>query len=317
MVEIETGKEFTPEEMEALRARVRAIKEAENLPLSRMAKEASLALGTFSNWLGDTYAGDNSRVAHEITKWLNVRASRAAVAATMPAAPGFLMTETASAIFDVLEHAQSMPELVVITGGSGVGKTFATRAYRDRSPNVWIITAQPSFGTPRAMLRDIAQALQIDEKYSAQHISRSIAAKLAATRGLLIVDEAQYLWSDAVDQLRTLYDQVEIGVALVGNERVYRRLVGDQIFSRVGMRLSREKSLARDVEIVLDAWEITGASERKLLRAIARKPGALRGLTKALRIAHMLAASDHRGINQDDISAAWSRVSNGNLEGGQ
>lgn len=40
--------------------------------------------------------------------------------------------------------------------------------------------------------------------------------------------------------------------------------------------------------MILDAWEIEGEAERKLLAGIAAKPGALRVMSKVIRLAGML-----------------------------
>ena len=85
----------------------------------------------------------------------------------------------------------------------------------------------------------------------------------------------------AIDQLRSMHDAAGVGLALVGSPLVRERLGGAnphlaQLFSRVGMRLRREKPLTGDVAALLAAWGIEGEAERKLVGWIARKPGALR-----------------------------------------
>ena len=104
----------------------------------------------------------------------------------------------------------------------------------------------------------------------------------------------------------------------MGNETVYTRIEGvgrtpqfAQLFSRVGMRLGRRAPVKRDVEMLLDAWGIDGAEERRLLSAVSRKPGALRGMTKTLRMAAMLAAADGGRLDHLHLTMAWSRLSNG------
>ena len=134
--------------------------------------------------------------------------------------------------------------------------------------------------------------------------------------GLLIIDEAQHLSPEAHDLIRAIHDDADIGVALLGNEAIHTRLEGDgkrerfaQLTSRIGVRMSKPKALRSDIDALLTAWEIEGAAERALLHAIARKPGALRLMSKTLKLAHMMAAKQGTPLSAPLIRAAFSNVS--------
>jgi hypothetical protein len=114
--------------------------------------------------------------------------------------------------------------------------------------------------------------------------------------------------------MRTIHDLTGIGVALVGNETVYTRLEGHgrqaqfaQLYSRVGMRISKNKVRRDDVNILLNGWNIMGEAERGLLFEIARKPGGLRGMTKTIRLAFLSSGGD---VNADNIRKAYEKISN-------
>src|SRR3546814_2167127 len=64
---------FTNDEMDAMRASVRAIMEAEDASQKAMATESGIPYGTFTGWLAGKYAGDNARVAVEVQIWLASR----------------------------------------------------------------------------------------------------------------------------------------------------------------------------------------------------------------------------------------------------
>jgi DNA transposition AAA+ family ATPase len=203
----------------------------------------------------------------------------------------------------------------LITGAAGVGKTTAISSYRGRSNNVWVVTGEPSLSTPRMLLDEVADLLGVTEHRSTYRVSKAIVARLRGTRGLLIVDEAQHLNTATLDQLRTLHDLAGVGVALVGNERVSSRIEGGsrtpefaQLFSRVGMRMSRAKPSKKDVEAVLDAWEVAEPAVRQLLATIARKPGALRSMVKVLRHATMQAAAAGEALSGRFVEMAWQRL---------
>jgi hypothetical protein len=77
------------------------------------------------------------------------------------------------------------------------------------------------------------------------------------------------------------------------------------------MRLDRKAVLKRDIDVLLDAWKVEGAAERKLLHAITRKPGALRSMRQVLRLAFMRAAGDGREtVQASDIAASWQQITN-------
>ena len=259
------GDKLGPAEMlvhDTLRAEVRRISEAKNRTLTELSKEVGIPFGTFSGWAAGTYAGNVGRIDEQVQKWLTGRSCAARKRAELPTEPGFTLTPTAEAIMAVLEHAQHAPDLAMITGAAGVGKTSTIEAYRRRSTNVWVITGEPCVSTPRMLLDLVAEQLSVTE-WQTHRVSRAVVAKMRGTRGLLVVDEAQHLTTPTLDQVRTLHDMSGVGIALVGNERVSSRIEGGsrspdfaQLFSRVGMRLSKAKPTKGDVEALLDAWQI-------------------------------------------------------------
>ena len=142
-------------------------------------------------------------------------------------------------------------------------------------------------------------------------LCKMVVRKLVNLQALLIVDEAQHLSSQALDQLRAFHDLAQCGIALLGNHSIFRRLEGGtrsadyaQLFSRVGMRLDRKKPHSDDIEALLDGWAIEDKSVRRVARAVARRPGALRAMTKVLRQAHLRANADGGPVSEAHMIAA-------------
>jgi DNA transposition AAA+ family ATPase len=162
-------------------------------------------------------------------------------------------------------------------------------------------------------LEEVAFALGLREiSGGAARLKRAIIARLRGTKGLMIVDEAQHLGTAALDELRTLHDATEVGLALVGNESVYARMTGgnraaylDRLFSRIGKRVRLVRSHKDDIDALIDAWGIDAKECRQVLHDIAAKPGALRGITKVLRLASRIAAGRRHKLSCEDIRAAW------------
>jgi DNA transposition AAA+ family ATPase len=308
------------DDMDALRQRIRSAMKERGLAMTDVARQVGVPYGTFSSWMGNTYRGRLGPIGEKASQWLDGQQAADRTRALAPKAPGFLPTPTAEAILATLEHAQFMPEFVVITGSPGVGKTSAGRAYAQRNTNVWLITAEPTMSTPRAVLEYLAEAIGVPSRgMSTQQLSRSLTRRMTGSQGLILIDEAQHLTSQTLDQLRMFYDLADIGIALMGNEAVHARLEGGaraaqfaQLFSRVGMRLARPRALKGDIEQLMDAWDIAGKGERALLAQIAKRPGALRNLTKVLRMAHMLGSAEGaEAVAETHIRMAWERLSAG------
>ena len=315
MAQAANERTFTAQETEDVRADVRAVIEGEGLNQTIIAREAGVAYGTFTGWLAGTYAGNNDKYTTSMQIWLLSREEKRRAAATIPQAPGFVATPSAQAFIESLRFAQIMPEITVIAGAAGIGKTTALHHYQATNSNVWLATMDPTTAKVNGMLLELCDVMDVLEKAPAK-LARAIGRKIEGTGGLIMVDEANFLDARALDQLRSFYDRYEIGIALVGNETVYSRLDGEgrrstfaQLHSRIGMRVTQPRPKAADMCRLIEAWGITDKEEVRLLKSIAAKPGALRSMTKVLQLASMLAngADEPRGAAH--IKAAWERVS--------
>lgn len=316
--EKKTERKWNEEEIEAVRSRAVETLRADGLSQKEAAAESGIAYGSLTPFLGRSYAGDASRIAEKVERWLAARARRAATRPRLPV-QAFVETPGSEAIHQALAHAQDVPDMVVITGPPGTGKTSAVCEYTRRNPNVHKLVAEPSLNTVRSLLQALAGLLGTYDLGSQHRMSRALSARLSGTGALLIVDEAQHLTSAMLDQLRAFHDQCAIGIALVGNEAVIGRLEGGrrsaeyaQLFSRVGLRIKvgrGKRQVLADVAPLLDSWGVPEGEARKRLAAIATHPGALRGMRKTWIIAQMLARAEEREVDGTDIVHAFERLS--------
>ncbi len=311
---------MTEEQVEEIREAVKAVIVQENQKATEIATASGVKYGTLSLWLTGKYAGRNDRIAYEMRTWLDTRQVRKRVETVAPKAPTFVMTQTADEIIGLLQQAQHMPDMAICVGAPGVGKTSAACHYTRTSSNVWKITGDPTTSSPRAVLHKLCRVLGLYAVGMQTKQLEVICDRVRGTGGLIIVDEAQLLTPDAHDLVRSIHDNAEIGIALLGNELIHTRLEGDgkreqfaQLTSRIGVRMKRPRALKRDVEALLNAWSVEGEAERGLLRAIARKPGALRLMSKTLKLAHMRAASEHGVVTASVIRWAFANVSTDTL----
>ncbi len=295
--------------------RTRAALAADGLSQARAAQQIGISGAALNQWLAGKYRGQAAAVEAKVSRWLDARAERAATAAQLPAAPAYIETPASRRIAAALSWAQMAADLVVAYGGAGMGKTVSARAYAAGRPNVWTATMTPAAQSLGPCLERAAAACGLRPAFSRQvraaQREADLLERLDGSRGLLIIDEAQHLSVRALEGLRGIHDAAGVGLALLGNEMLYARLTGGarsaeyaQLFSRIGRRVRLARASAGDVDALLAAWGLTDAGIRAAALDIARRPGALRGLTKTLRLAALLAAGSPRRAADDDAPAA-------------
>lgn len=304
------------EEMRARHAhvveRAEAIASERGWTRAELGRQAGLPSSTLSQVLDGTYQGLYANQIKRLETWLaSVDEIRERVVGITDA-PGYYETPTARELTDTLLYAQQMPQMAVVTLAAGMGKTTVARAFSAR-PGVYRVTMRPTTSGAHRMLQEIATAIDCAER-SVNRLDRAIGMKIRRNgrQTLLIVDEAQYLTDQAVDQLRYFYDEYACGIALLGNEEIYSRFGrGDpregfgQIHRRIGKRMRRMKPQAGDIEATIDAWEIEDPEARQLLRAVGHKPGTLGQIAQTARLARILAAGDGEPLGIKHVRAAW------------
>lgn len=294
--------------------RVREAAQRRGWTKAEVARRAGMASGTFSQWYSGNYAGRLDRQNDIISRWLDALDDQAALAATIPTGPAFLRLKAADEIVQTLRWAQLCPDLVVITAGSGVGKTAACSHYLRTVPHSHMVTISPHTKTVHGLLCAIVETLGINQRNPARYVE-AIGRRLETTGGgaLLIVDEAQNLVDEAINQLRHFVDRHGCGIALVGNDEIYSRFTKRsegpsyaQLKSRVGKRLKRTKPYPEDVAAYIDAWGVTEPEAIRFLTGIGMKGGHLRQIEKTMKLASMLALGSGEGeVTLQHIRSAW------------
>lgn len=280
---------------------------------TEVARRAGMSNGTFSQWFSGKYDGRYDEQNDKVSRWLDAVADQAGLAAQIPMSPGFLKLKTTNNIINTLRWAQMAPDLVAVTLAAGNGKTFACRHYAAITPQVYMATISPNNKTVHGMLVELCAALDVQEHNPAK-FTRAIGRKLEriGSGTLLIIDEAQHLIDESINQLRYFLDVHGCGIALVGNEEVYARFTKKsdgpsyaQLKSRIGRRLRQDKPRVEDLQTYIEAWGIADPAIVKELHGIGQKEGALRQIEKTLKQAIMYALGDETPLSIDHIRKAW------------
>ncbi|MDC9594299.1 AAA family ATPase [Xenorhabdus sp. IM139775] len=292
-----------------IRAAIRTVVENDGMTYSNIARESGLSGTALSQFMNESYRGDNDNVASKLTIWLENRTRRTT---EMPAAPDFVQTKTVRQIWSALQYAQIAQCISVIYGSPGVGKTKSLQQFASDRPNVWMITVSPSRASLSECLYELALELGIgDAPRRAGQLGRSVRRKLRGTSGLLIIDEADHLDYPVLEELRILQEDTGIGLALVGNHQVYSKLTGGnsrnvdfaRLFSRIAKKVAILKTKKDDVQAISAAWGL-GQQERALVHQLAERPGALRTVSHTLRLAAMFASGANESLSEKHIRAA-------------
>lgn len=290
--------------------RVREEIARQGLTQSQVAREAGISISSLAQVLSGTYAADPTRVIQRLERWL-ARVKQHHEAPRLPETPPFVETPTAERIIAALGYAQIAADIVVVYGGAGTGKTTAAKEYARRFSSVWIATMSPAMAGVNPSLEEVCLALGFRELPSgAARMQREIAARVVGTGGLLIIDEAQHLSVAALDAIRWVHDQAGIGLALMGNDLIYARMTGtrsvflDRLFSRIGRRLRLPRATKDDVTRLANANGIHDRAEIEFLCQIGQQAGALRQVTKVIRLARMMAASRQEELRLQHLRSA-------------
>jgi hypothetical protein len=308
------------ERTEAIRARAAALIEGSGWTQSEAARRCGVPNSTLSEFLRGHYKGNKLAIADKLERWLATEDARLETDSAVIADPGFVETSAATQVIQALTFAQSGPSMALITMGSGLGKTMALQWYQANRLHAFRVAIEPVDARPQRALRKIAATLGLySRSRSLQDTQQEIMGRLKGGDGrkpLLMVDEAQHLTEDAVNQLRFLLDEARCGLALCGNEDLMTRYSLSatregygQIHRRVGMRVHILKAPPGDVDRILDALAITDADMRRLAHQIAARPGSLGQVVDTLKLASLIAYGAGRSMTPGDVRQAWQNRS--------
>ena len=176
-----------------------------------------------------------------------------------PSSTDFLVTKEYRQFAEFCDACRRYRYIGICHGSPGVGKTFSALHYAQwdlLGPHLIPSARVSSFpkevmecrtilytaevdNTPKRLAKDIQQCRQslsyLIEDTTAASQGRKAEALPADKAELLIVDEADRLKTQSLEQMRDLYDRGQFGLVLIGIPGLEKRLARyPQFFSRVG-----------------------------------------------------------------------------------
>ncbi len=287
------------------------------LTQATVARESGLSEPVLSALLAGNYNGAVAKNENNLKKWLATRARTAETRRrTGHQKPVWQPLPTADSIMDVLRTAQSLCRWGMVYEGAGVGKTVTAKHYQEEGSNVWILTACPFRNSETAVLQSLMKVLGLEfANRTRAQMSEAIEAKFTGTKGLLIIDEAQYYSDRVLNGIRILAEG-RVGVVLLGNDVVRTRMSDlrtlsamNPVWSRVISPLRIFTASPADIAQYLKAWGITDAGIiREAKKIIPTSTGALRTLESVVMQGLSLASVDNEPLSLAHFKEAWKTL---------
>lgn len=304
-----------PVDIEEQREWLLAEKGRRNVAWTVIGPLCGVPAGTLSNFANATYQGRNDAVARLVYKWRQTLASQEDRQHGLVVAPGYFETRTSRIIHSLLIEAHS-GRITVGATGPGTGKTVTMAEYRSSAANVWTMTMRPSIKRLNGMLVELLRAIGVPAKVAnGTSLSRMLIDQVRSKRGLIIIDEANHASVEQLEELRSIHDETQVGLCLLGNEELLMRIEGGQrkdafarLNSRIAQRLIQTRPEMEDVQAFCEAWGLPDPGMRDLLSRVALMPGAggLRECRQIVEQASLLAAGDNRPLELSDLKDALS-----------
>ena len=317
-----------PVDVEEMRMWAMGYRERTDPALSwpQFANECGIPAGTLQPFCMGTYGAKDggSNIARKMLQFKQQVEAASKHLESLPRNPGYFETETSAEIEQLLIIAHS-GRITAGGYGPGTGKTMTAQEYADRAQPCFIATMRPTSSKLTNMIQEVHRALGLEvRRMYAADASRVVIDRLKKRKALLIIDEANHLSIDSIEEIRSWHDETGVGICLLGNQELIRRIRSGKhkeqfarLNSRIALDLTKDVPTEGDVRIFCDAWGIEDHSIRHYLKGIAtsRDAGGLRECRQLIEIASAFAAQDNRGLILDDLrdvqanrSTKWIRA---------
>lgn len=291
-----------------LQEKLRKHSEDTGLSYARLSDALICSPSVLSQWNKGIYSGDVEKLESKIENYLKLYKKKISNAYSVP----YISTINSRRILEMCEYCHSTNGLGIISGYSGVGKTFTIKKYKKETYGVVLVEADYS-SNKTELFRNIAENLGFNGESQFSKINRILLKQLKNTNTLIIIDEAENLNLEALDSLRRLRDKLEdnVGLLLVGEPRLIMRMASSKesfarMYNRIDRVLNLDKLSVEETEMFVKAVLPESADYITDIYKLTR--GITRSLVKLIKATAMLAEVNERKIDADIIDNAGSTI---------
>ncbi len=277
-----------------------------------ISKRIGLSPATISQFLSDSYSGDNEEISMMINSFLYLQEMRK----SYTKAPDFTDSlKNTRKIINTLDYVYANRCTGVVSGVSGCGKTTALKNYQRIMNGVIYIQADATKWSPCSILKLISKSMGEPCKGSSSDILDNLVDKLTGTDKLIIIDEAQHLKAKAFDTLRVLNDRAEVGVIYAGTPDIIQRMtIGrakeefDQVYSRIEYTCNLSNRFTmNEISTLFSEFNLDKTVIKCLCNAASQKGG----LRYAINLFKVVNSAEQGNITISAIEEAMKRVGKG------
>lgn len=290
---------------------VRGMLEREEISLRALHDEVGYSTSAWSDYLAGKYPGTVKNLDLAIVKFVRRRQQRESL---FPIA-------AFTAIQKVLRMAFEFPELAVIFGDAGCGKTEGAKYYDQHHNHAVYIRCNPAMQAGE-LLDEVLTGLR-EANTGFKTLNRRISKiqwALQKSHRLIILDEAEHLPVRTLDMVRAIYDDGNCGLVLMGQDVLMEKLSKATLHenlnyfrSRIGLKYEIRRPTVKEIKAIIESRGITVTSD--LIKEIdiwIKGEGELRKLDKILKRAKNICEwSDKKEIDDEALRAGYSLTMGG------
>lgn len=188
----------------------------------QIAKEMALSPSVISQFLKQSYKGNNEEVAKTVLKYLEMAKLRMAGTGHVHFYED--MHNTKLVTFSCF-HAHRHGCIALVCGDAGAGKTTALARYAGEHPGVIMVTANACTSSAASILQMVGRKAGRTLAGKKEAMMASLVDYFRNTGRLLIIDEADHLTLAALQAVRNLNDEAGIGIVFSGNTKIYTQMM--------------------------------------------------------------------------------------------
>jgi len=295
------------EEMTVERAKtiVREMLDNKEVSLNTLHKEAGYSVSAWSDYLQGKYTGTVKNLDAAIVKFVGNRQS----------IDNLYPTKAFNTIQKVCRMAYEFPDLAIIHGDAGCGKTKGGEYYVQHHNHAIYVRCNPALHARELLDEILIKLKESTGGYKSLNFKISKIQMALKVKRLIILDEPEHLPVRTLDMIRAIYDDGSCGLLLMGQDvlldKLNRSTVKENLNyfrSRVGLKYEVKRPDIKEIAAIIHSKGITVSSD--LLKQIdvwIKGEGELRKLDKIIKRARDIAGwSGQKIVDERLIQAGYS-----------